>query len=296
MVSTRAGSAEPYEAEITQSVPQRAALERAHVEQSIVADRLGRHLQSTGIAGQVRHEHPPGHDGVGGRPALLGTLAIYPQIGISVTSDRLENGPRVGPVADAGGRAALVDPLDHLGIEPAADHQQEQAAVRPAGVEPSEPPIADRVGQMGRIVVDSQVAGQQVGRAQRKHGDRRPRLRAVGNFGHRAVAASGHDRAQLSGRLIAVRRGLETAEIVDHLRRKMQRFETCDKLGDRVLARPAAGGGIGHHEYTIGRFAVHRCTPSIARGGSVWSAWLTGTRTLPACGIRANASQAQEPN
>ena len=92
-----------------------------------------------------------------------------------------------------------MEPVDHLGVETATDHQQENAAVGLAGIEPDRRTAAKHAGKGLKSRIDIQVTGQQVGGPQRKDSDRQADGRAIDQLSHGAVAAGRHQRPQVAG-------------------------------------------------------------------------------------------------
>ena len=203
---------------VTQAVPERTACEGTHVQHAIGTDRVGGNKQTAGVDRQIDHECPTGRMRRLGRPVGC-RVAIYPQVGKAVTADRLQNGPSPCPIADVSSASLAMQPMDDVGVEATADHQQEDPPVGPAGVESHDRSLAKQLCHGPRVAPDCQVASQQIRCPQREDRHRYARLGAIDDLGHGAVATCRQDGPQLAACLVVGSQGGQCVEIADDLGR-----------------------------------------------------------------------------
>ncbi len=85
--------------------------------------------------------------------------------------------------------AMLVYLADHFGVEPAADHDEEEAAVSQSRIQQEKAAGGDGLAKLFGFTGEMKVFGEQVGSACSQKSDRDPRFGAVGQFRRGAVSA-----------------------------------------------------------------------------------------------------------
>ena len=119
--------------------------------------------------------------------------AVYLDFGISITTDGIPDRFEVACVSDVPASpstqiAIVVDLPNHVGVESATDHHQEQASVCPARIHLLKPSLGNRPADPLGIARQTEVLRQKIRGTggQERYGD--PRLGPVCQFGRRAIA------------------------------------------------------------------------------------------------------------
>ena len=115
---------------------------------------------------------------------------VYPKFRIIVVTDRGHDRVEITGAGDMA-RAVQMQAVDHLGVETAAGHDEEDATVGPAGVALHHGPFDHGPAALLGSGAQAEVPGQQIFVAGGKDGQRQPGHRAIDQFGHSAVAAHG---------------------------------------------------------------------------------------------------------
>ena len=115
---------------------------------------------------------------------------VYLKFRIIVVTDRRHDRVEITGAGDMA-RAMQMQAMDHLGVETATGHDQEDAAVGPTGIALHHGPFDHGPAALLRSGAQAEVPGQQVFVAGGKNGQRQPGHGAIDQFGRRAVATHG---------------------------------------------------------------------------------------------------------
>lgn len=138
--------------------------------------------------------------------------------------------------------------LDHVGVEAAADHDQEDATAGAAGIAAGNGPFLHDPAALLRSRAKVEVPGQQVLVPGGKHGQRQPRNGAIDQFGGRAVAAHGDQGPQaalgepsigLAGDFVQIR---ENCDIETLLAKEL------DQVRNPILGGPCPRLRVDRHD------------------------------------------------